>query len=78
MRTHQVLAWRKAEGVPNHAGRGPSRESNTINKKNSEMQVIESPHGSTRKEVPTPAEEENGYLSDSKQADVQVVLLFEL
>jgi hypothetical protein len=45
-------------------------------KKSEEMQGIESPRG-TRNEVLTPAEEENGYLSDGKQADVQVEL-FEL
>jgi hypothetical protein len=39
------------------------------------MQGVESPRG-TRNEVLTPAEE-NGYLSDGKQADVQVEL-FEL
>jgi hypothetical protein len=43
-----------------------------LNEKNSEeMQGLESPRGA-RNEALTPAEEENGYLSDGKQADIQV------
>jgi hypothetical protein len=46
-----------------------------LNEKNSEetqgRQGVESPRGA-RNEALTPAEEENGYLSDGKQADVQV------
>ncbi|KAF8228151.1 hypothetical protein L208DRAFT_1379481 [Tricholoma matsutake] len=70
MYTHFALG-QGAEGAGSgndkvmNEGHGPSQKLNTIlNEKNSkEMQGAESPRG-TRKEVPTSAEKEIGYLSD--------------